>query len=93
MHDLKARPARESDLPVILELLADDVLGQQREQIESPTPAHYYAAFDAIHADKNQLLAVFEYQHHLVGCCVYDFSVFVGDYNNHPNATKLYHRY
>jgi hypothetical protein len=53
MHDLKARPARESDLPVILELLADDVLGRQREQIESPIPAHYYAAFDAIHADKN----------------------------------------
>ena len=73
MHDLKARPARESDLPVILELLADDVLGQQREQIESPTPAHYYAAFDAIHAAKNQLLAVFEYQHHLVGCLQLSF--------------------
>ncbi len=73
MHELEARPALESDLPAILDLLADDVLGQQREQIGPPIPAHYHTAFAAIKADKNQLLAVFEYHDTLVGCLQLSF--------------------
>ena len=57
----------------MLDLLADDVLGQQREQIGPPIPAHYHTAFVTIKADENQLLAVFEYRDTLVGCLQLSF--------------------
>ena len=65
--------ALESDLPEIIDLLADDEIGQKREHSDLPLPAQYYAAFAAIEADKNQLLAVFEYQDTLVGCLQISF--------------------
>ena len=58
---LFARLALESDLPEIIDLLADDEIGQKREHTDLPLPAQYYAAFAAIKAVKNQSLAVFEY--------------------------------
>src|SRR5262249_35791235 len=42
------RPARRTDLPAIVRLLADDHLGRGRERLEEPLPASYEAAFDAI---------------------------------------------
>ena len=48
------RPARREDVPAIITLLADDVLGQARE---SADPAPYLAAFDAMQAESaNQLI-------------------------------------
>jgi len=70
---LFARLALEFDLPEIIDLLADDEIGQKREHSDLPLPAQYYAAFAAIEADKNQLLAVFEYQDTLVGCLQISF--------------------
>ena len=70
---LFARLALESDLPEIIDLLADDEIGQKREHSDLPLPAQYYAAFAAIEADKNQLLAVFEYHDTLVGCLQLSF--------------------
>ena len=49
------------------------MLGQQREQIGPPIPAHYHTAFVTIKADENQLLAVFEYRDTLVGCLQLSF--------------------
>ena len=42
---LFARLALESDLPEIIDLLADDEIGQKLEHTDLPLPTHYYAAF------------------------------------------------
>ena len=52
------RKARESDLAAIISMLADDALGRSREVISDPVDERYRAAFAAIVADENQLLAV-----------------------------------
>jgi len=52
------RRARESDLPAIIAMLADDALGSSREAVSDPIDQRYTAAFAAIDADQNQLLAV-----------------------------------
>lgn len=54
------RAARAEDLPAIIALLAEDVLGATREAPGPPPDPAYAAAFDAIAADPNQLLAVAE---------------------------------
>ena len=51
------RPARREDVPAIITLLADDVLGQARE---SADPAPYLAAFDAMQAEGGNALIVGE---------------------------------
>lgn len=58
MRSLAIRRARAADLPAIIALLADDALGQHREDSSSPPNPRYVAAFEAIEADPNQLLAV-----------------------------------
>ena len=52
------RRAQLADLPAIVALLADDALGQQREDASSPTNPKYVDAFQAILADANQLQMV-----------------------------------
>lgn len=54
------RKARVKDLSIIIEMLADDELGQQRENFESPLSENYRTAFENITADKNQELIVVE---------------------------------
>lgn len=58
METVAFRRARGSDLPAIVTLLADDPIGQLREDASRPLPAAYRDAFAAIEADPNQLLAV-----------------------------------
>jgi GNAT superfamily N-acetyltransferase len=58
MDSIDFRRALASDLPSIIALLADDPLGQAREDGSMPPAASYAAAFEAIDADPNQLLAV-----------------------------------
>jgi GNAT superfamily N-acetyltransferase len=57
MTDILFREARIDELPAIVALLADDVLGRAREA-PGVADAAYRAGFDAISADPNQLLAV-----------------------------------
>ncbi|HEX6938072.1 MAG TPA: GNAT family N-acetyltransferase [Longimicrobiales bacterium] len=57
-HALTFRTARREDLRAIVEMLADDALGREREQLGDPLPAAYGAAFDAIAADPNNELLV-----------------------------------
>ena len=52
------RRAAAGDVPAIVALLADDVLGAARERVDDLGP--YLAAFAAVDADPNQLLVVGE---------------------------------
>ena len=54
------RQARREDLEKIVSILADDELGQTREDPSLPLAAEYISAFQAIDTDANQLLAVIE---------------------------------
>ncbi|MBB3542325.1 MULTISPECIES: GNAT family N-acetyltransferase [unclassified Rhizobium] len=67
MHSF--RPARRSDLTDIIGLLSDDYLGATREVVSDPPDTRYIAAFAAIEADANQLLAVaVDERDRIVGC-------------------------
>jgi GNAT superfamily N-acetyltransferase len=55
---LKARRATRADLPAMLALIADDVLGKNRDA-DASDPV-YKEAFEAINADENQFLLLGE---------------------------------
>jgi len=61
------RDALRADLPDIVRMLADDVLGAQREEYVAPLPDCYYAAFEAIGRDPNNELVVVEVTGKVVG--------------------------
>ncbi|MEU0986258.1 GNAT family N-acetyltransferase [Streptomyces sp. NPDC005953] len=52
MSDLEIRPAEDTDLPSIVAMLADDVLGATRESPRDLTP--YRTAFERLKADPHQ---------------------------------------
>ena len=54
------RKATKQDLPKIIEMIANDKLGQLREDFQNPLPSKYYQAFENIDQDKNQELMVIE---------------------------------
>jgi len=56
--ELTFRQGTLDDLPVIVELLADDPVGAEREQFSRPLPDVYISAFVAIDADPNNELTV-----------------------------------
>jgi GNAT superfamily N-acetyltransferase len=58
MADLIFRRAREADVPAIIALLADDVLGASRETMGAENLPRYLNAFRTIDADPNQFLLV-----------------------------------
>ncbi len=62
------REARRSDLPRLVELLADDALGATREVITDPVAECYGAAFDAIVAQPANCVVVAEVDGDVVGC-------------------------
>ena len=64
------RRAAAADLPAIVALLADDVLGAGRE---APGDPAYAAAFAAIEADVNQVFAVADQDGRIVGCLQLSF--------------------
>ena len=65
---LKFRRAEAHDLPEIIRLLADDALGQNREDYQIPLPEAYLSAFENICADSSQeLVAVTNKAGDLVG--------------------------
>ena len=57
------RPAARHDVAAIVALLADDVLGAQREANTDPLPDAYFDAFERIDADPNQELVVARTRH------------------------------
>ncbi|CAH0294941.1 Aminoalkylphosphonate N-acetyltransferase [Peribacillus sp. Bi96] len=52
------RNATVKDLSEIVQMLADDVLGRDRERYENPLPKSYLKAFEAIDSDQNNELIV-----------------------------------
>ncbi|WP_375562429.1 GNAT family N-acetyltransferase [Bernardetia sp. OM2101] len=54
------RKATKEDVSKIVEMIADDELGQKRENFQNPLPQEYIKAFEEINADKNQELIVVE---------------------------------
>lgn len=67
------RLATLADLPAIVGLLADDVLGASREQPADPLPAGYVNAFRAIDAEPNSELLVAERDGQVVGTVQVNF--------------------
>lgn len=67
MTEPSFRRASAGDLPAVVALLADDLLGQMRENPLLPLDARYLSAFEAIEADPNQLLVVAVLQERVVG--------------------------
>lgn len=57
---LNFRKATEKDIPFIVQMLADDKLGQLREDYRQPLPEEYLTAFGNINTDPNQELTVVE---------------------------------
>ena len=68
MTDLSFRPAVKADLPSIIAMLADDALGQSREDASDPVNANYSSAFDVINNDSNQALTVALEGDDVIGC-------------------------
>ena len=64
---LAIRKAEISDLPEIIRLIADDFLGQQREDFALPLNEKYVTAFKEIDADPNNELIVAEIDGQIVG--------------------------
>jgi len=71
--DLIIRPAAETDLPSIVQLLAQDALGAKREDPSLPLDKRYVDAFSAMTLDDNQLLVVAEYVDNVAGCLQLSF--------------------
>ena len=67
MPALKMRLATAEDLPAIVHLLADDFLGQQREDLSEPLNENYINAFKEIDADANNELIVAELEGKVIG--------------------------
>ena len=57
---MKIRKATKKDVSDIVEMLANDKLGSQRERFQDPIPKSYLDAFEKIDADPNQELVVME---------------------------------
>ncbi|QXP70062.1 GNAT family N-acetyltransferase [Polaribacter sp. R2A056_3_33] len=54
------RKASINDISDIIKMIAEDELGQKRENFQNPLPTSYLEAFKKIDADKNQELIVVE---------------------------------
>ena len=67
MADCQFRRARLPDLPAIVAMLADDMLGTGRETTGGEIPRQYHDAFAEIANDPNQFLCVVEDGEAIVG--------------------------
>ncbi len=61
------RRATHNDVPEIVRLLADDPLGSQRENYQSPLPQSYYDAFEEINQDPHNQLVIAEAGGEVIG--------------------------
>jgi GNAT superfamily N-acetyltransferase len=61
------RDARRAEVPLIVAMLADDMLGATRDRVSDPLPDAYYQAFDAIAASPDNRLLIAEHAGEVVG--------------------------
>jgi ribosomal protein S18 acetylase RimI-like enzyme len=71
------RTAIEQDLPRIVDMLSDDVLGKQRERNEHPLPESYLKAFHAITADPNNELIIACIENAIIGVMQITFTPYI----------------
>ncbi|MDP6754834.1 MAG: GNAT family N-acetyltransferase [Candidatus Marinimicrobia bacterium] len=64
---IQFKEAEIDDLNTIVQLLADDVLGESRERFESPLPSSYTNAFDSINKDSNNILLLAQLNDEIIG--------------------------
>ena len=67
MPDLIFRRATEADVPAIIKMLADDMLGASREALGAESLPQYLDAFRVVDADPNQFLLVVDDGKEIVG--------------------------
>lgn len=92
MAGLTFRRATRADLPAIVAMLADDVLGRAREVVSDPVDARYVAGFDAIEANPNDMLAVADQDGQVVGCLQITFLAGVshcGGWRGHIEGVRV----
>ena len=65
--NLSFREATAGDIPTLVQMLADDPLGQKRERFALPLPDSYLQAFAAIDADPNNELIVAHHGEQILG--------------------------
>ena len=65
--DIKFRLATLADLAAIVQMLAEDNLGAQRESLQTPLPRAYIDAFETIDKDPNHELIVAEINGAVIG--------------------------
>lgn len=66
---MKFRDARENDLPAIIQLLADDPIGADREDYRLPLPRAYSAAFEDISIQHgNRIILAVDDEETISGC-------------------------
>jgi len=76
-EEIAFRIAREHDLDKIVEMLANDPLGSQRERYEQPLPDCYLKAFQAISSDPNNELVVACRQNEVIGVQQITFTPYI----------------
>lgn len=59
-QDINFRKATVKDIPIIVEMIADDEFGKNRENFTIPLPTVYLKAFEKINSDENQELIIIE---------------------------------
>ena len=69
------RDACRDDLPRLVELLADDQIGREREAVTDPLAPGYYSAFEALHSDPRARLLVADVDGRVVGTLQLNFLV------------------
>jgi GNAT superfamily N-acetyltransferase len=67
-NTIEIREARRGDVAAIVALLADDPLGQSREENTDPLPQSYFRAFDEIADQRGNLLLVADMDGRVIGC-------------------------
>jgi GNAT superfamily N-acetyltransferase len=73
LPNIFVRSATRADVPSIVRLLADDMLGSQRERDVDPLPQSYYDAFERVNANQHVELVVAEMQDEIIGVLQLDF--------------------
>lgn len=73
MSEINIRKANSDDLPSIIQLLADDLLGAQREDSAMPPSALYLKAWDSISKNNNAEIFVVENHGKVIGVAQLDY--------------------
>ena len=73
MNTIEIRPLRRQELAAVVNLLADDALGQGRERADGDLHPDYVAAFEAIESDPAHEVLVAVANDEVLGCLQLSF--------------------